>query len=335
MATPNCTLSPQSADLAALTSLGGTWIGIALTLSILTGANAVLKCIERPTIFWKIFLFGAMADLLKNIFLVAFLPHSSTFCGNVRLSQNLFFLNGLFFQLALHVPTVVRIWRFFLTQVTPSNGKKDPIRLGILSICGLLFLGDFIIIIVRIAHFSATYSLTDIEEIRKRALSPAFSTHIPRVLTSIGLLMSIFAEVMFVRNFMTTRVLAEFSKNDSAVRRGVLLFAWMVVVDVFFTLNTWADIIFRFGDARKFRTSNPTLFGYGFLLNFMSMAVLSFDFWASERIISEYIPLLVKLRMSSVNKSGGGGTGGAFSLQVHGHSGLGSTHGSSMTLTGS
>ncbi|KAJ3091381.1 hypothetical protein HK102_000742 [Quaeritorhiza haematococci] len=251
-------------------TLSGVYMGFALVLSILTTNAAIAKAFERRSRFWYLFAFGSVFDLLKNVMIIVYLPNMSIFCGNPWTEMGSHFFNGVFTLMANLIPMTARIWRFFLTKID----QRSLIKKVIIAIVVALYLLSLINIILKFVYVGPKFTSNDPKYVRSITEPFWVSTQIPRFILSCALILSFLAEVMFVRNFLSKPLLRAVRRKDpniqaSGIRQGIMLFALMT-------------------------STNPAFFTYRWLLNFATMVVLSFDFWSSERIISTYIPMLMK-----------------------------------------
>ncbi|KAJ3085245.1 hypothetical protein HK102_000177 [Quaeritorhiza haematococci] len=297
-APPPCVLALPSVFYRTLI-VGGAYQGIAMVFGVFAIAAATSKYFEKRTRFWLLFWIGSILNFIKDVSLIISIVNSPTVCGNFWVSMTMFYFNGVCYLMAVLIPMTVRLWRFFISQVKTDTDSLRPkiIRWTTMGICIGLYLLSAAFFIARTVNIIQNWASGSITFAQSNASPYAITTVIPRIQTSVCLILSLFSEAMFVKNFLSKQVFTAIRQKNPVALRGLLLFALMVLVDVVYAAFIWVDLAYPLGNIGVAATK-PDVFMYGFLINFTSQVTVSFDFWASEQIISTYIPVLISIKNS-------------------------------------
>ncbi|KAJ3083601.1 hypothetical protein HK102_000989 [Quaeritorhiza haematococci] len=284
---------------------GNVYLGMAICFSGLAAITATTKWLTRRTHFWMLFSFGALMDFFKNLTMAIYVSNSSFYGGNPWTAAVMYYVSYVCFFLAAHIPMTGRIWRFFLTQINTTSTAAKRLTLFTKALVVALYIANIVLLIATSVYFfrDSLPTLRTTGIFIESTMSSTWIDNVGRVVTSISLILSLFSEVMFVKNFLSKQTLAAVRGKDGVVIQGLALYGLLVLNDLTYALTSWIEFAKPVATAANV-VLNPPLFMYGFLIPFLLYVTLSFDFWALQQIIDNTIPHLIN-RKNTDNNNGG------------------------------
>ncbi|KAJ3083600.1 hypothetical protein HK102_000988 [Quaeritorhiza haematococci] len=292
--------------LYATFTAGNIYLGMAICFSGLAAITATTKCLTRRTHFWMLFSFGAIMDFFKNLTMAIYISNSSIYGGDPWTAAVMYYISYVCFFLAAHIPMTGRIWRFFLTQINTTSTAAKLLTFSTKALVVALYLANLAFILATTVYFyrDSLPTLRTTGIFIENTMSSTWIDSTGRIVTSISLILSLFSEVMFVKNFLSRQTIVAVRERDAVVMKGLALYAVLVLNDVTYAVMSWVEFV-KPVTVFENVVLNPALFMYGFLIAFLSYLTLSFDFWALEHIIDTTIPHLIKRKNTDNNKAGG------------------------------